>query len=191
MNVKKWSWPEALTFGKTGSTARHKSLSGLDTPMSGSQNNSPEQTSGDASTMVAKEDGLRNNSPVVQAIEDHVEGDVDQSALDDAISSPAPREISVVMETNFRTDSEAFHFHESQANNVLPSVAKPFPESAASNVSCDIEVPLRTASSQPLGPTFSMFSVFLSEPSKPLVVRRRQVLHMSVRAQSLLLKNIK
>ena len=183
MNVKKWSWPGVLTFGKTGSS-RHKPLSGLGAHPSGSQNSS-EQSYGDTSATVAKEDKPRNNPNSVQTNEDNVQGGVDQSALDDAISSPAPREVAAVVEMNSKTNREAFH-DEPQAN-VHAFDANSFPDNAASNALRDADVlPLLTTISQPPGPSFSTLSVFLSEPSKPLVVRRRQVLHMSVRPKTVL-----
>ncbi|KAF8513472.1 hypothetical protein JB92DRAFT_3116387 [Gautieria morchelliformis] len=177
MNVKKWSWPGALTFGKTGSTSRNKLSPALDDHTLGSQNNSPGKSSGEQSAVAVKE--RRSNSCAVQHIHDHLEASVDQSALDDAFTSLASREPAVVTETNFKGDSRTLP-DEAQANNMPSSIATTFSPNAGSDCLDAIAPRSLTTTSHPPGPGFSTLSVFLSDSSTPSVVRRRRVLHMSL-----------
>lgn len=180
MNVKKWSWPGALTFGKTASVPRSKDSSFINVQTSGSQNDSLERNE---SPMVVTGDQLRKNAQIDSTIKDRVQESIDQSALDDAVSSMALHGLAVV-EVNGKTDNEALQSDETQTAMPL-SVTSPRADPAPANTSSDKNVsPLSTIPSYPPEPAFSVLSVFLPEPSKPLVVRREQVLHMSVRAHS-------
>lgn len=180
MNVKKWSWPGALTFGKAGSDSRSKSSPRART--AGSQDTLPGQFSAQASTRVVRVDERVTDAQVVPALRDHgVEGDVDQSALDDAISSEA----APVIKTELKADNETLHAHEHRAD-MPPSLTTLPTDAAVSNALFGADSSSLYTTSLTRAHAFSVSSIYLSEPLQPLAVRRGQVLHMSVRAQSLL-----
>lgn len=186
MNVKKWSWPGVLTFGKNGQASQTKQSSGVDP-------GAPENKTKEGVPEKPRSTRYTASSPLVDGLEinsqdglTNGEGGGYQDALADAISStnPPPSDQSQpAMEVNVSAKAEP-----SQQVATSPMVENPpldtevsSPPAAATLLSPESTLP-RTGRH-----IFSIFSIFLSEPLASLVVQRRTVLHVSVGVHRLLI----
>ncbi|KAF8582777.1 hypothetical protein K439DRAFT_1412963 [Ramaria rubella] len=169
MNVKKWNWPEALTFGKIGANSQNKRPQDSDAGRHGVQttlpHTSPEERSG---LSISK--GHCDDAHVTTA-----NGDIDQFALDDAISSLTPR---LQAKANDGASNKTTCLSEPPEDTTLSPMI--------SQLNHTLPIPLNDTGSllptsfEPPAPDFLILKVFLPEPLSPLVVRRRQVLHISL-----------
>ncbi|KAF5336725.1 hypothetical protein D9758_015089 [Tetrapyrgos nigripes] len=196
MDVRKWNWPGYLTFGKSHS----KKGSASSTPL-------PEKSSPEAeSEPVTKDDkdkddqepeggddkarattGTPSDSENIQQTDD---GQVDQEALDDAISSTTASE--EVGQLALTESSQQPGDHESDDKSITTSEldgtsstkSSSFDAVVGSDTSKPVEESVSSPSPSPSPlppPEFSVATIHLSESPDTVQTRRRRVLYMADR----------
>ncbi|KAF8518040.1 hypothetical protein BU17DRAFT_91470 [Hysterangium stoloniferum] len=148
MNVKRWTW--SGTFGGTGSKLSQQIDQNM--PSSSSIDKPGNTINSDSSTLPEE---LTTNKSTVPDVLTHEQPDVDQSALEDAMSHPAPCESYEPVLSTMPQESLSTDRHDNEpVNNNLPVVA---------------------ASKR----SFLATKVYLSEPSAPLITREQRLLRLT------------